>query len=572
MEYDGKVPSIVYDDYVAQNLSVAELSKQRDLLWGTNTMGTPHRDVQKNDYDPEGTVDFHFRHAPAKVNFAVRGTLSGEVLSFVSSGATSTSYGTAADPLPDVADATTEFDEPNVSSSITSPNNWSGSGRNQYRDYTCTQTWTLKESFTQEQIRIKTESRTSTYSTEGKRYLVESVSFKGFNKTGTLVLDNTASYTPLWTNVTPFNSPTPEYVLNSSNVLAQSLQYVNASTVQNNYNTYTGVTETATNLMGDYYLYSIPKTVSSHSDRIQVSLTYHILNVTGTLNGSEARETEQYRTRKVERTLTKTRTATRRRYRYSDNNAGGSTATPSSASDFTFTQEWDEISGSLGNWTYNSYGNYTDKTPGNWERGNMTLSNATVNYNDDTHPTLNGEILTSFQGGRAYTINLILAGDKIQLDVVPRPWELQETVFDYTSDINDVIQALTYDSAYIDYADAQGNVYINNRMGKFSFRLGSGKYKAWQASLVGDSAFGFTDENGNFLLDGSGNRVSSIRAGIDPAVMNYIYVKAINSSATVTSRAKLRIYYIDANNDVTAALNLVNQQGVNEWTIIQNAN
>ena len=54
--------------------------------------------------------------------------------------------------------------------------------------------------------------------------------------------------------------------------------------------------------------------------------------------------------------------------------------------------------------------------------------------------------------------------------------------------------------------------------------------------------------------------------------MNYIYIKAINSSSTVTSRAKLRIYYIDANNDVTAALNLVNMQGVNEWTIVQNAN
>ena len=145
-------------------------------------------------------------------------------------------------------------------------------------------------------------------------------------------------------------------------------------------------------------------------------------------------------------------------------------------------------------------------------------------------------------------------------------------MFDYTTDINDVIQALTYDSAFIDYADAQGNVYINNRMGKFYFRLGQGKYKAWQASLVGDSAFGFTDENGNFLLDGNGNRVSSIRASIDPEVMNYIYIKAINSSSTVTSRAKLRIYYIDANNDVTAALNLVNMQGVNEWTIVQNAN
>jgi len=47
VEYDGKVPSIVYDSYVAQNLSVSELSKQRDLLWGTepwtSTSATPWR-------------------------------------------------------------------------------------------------------------------------------------------------------------------------------------------------------------------------------------------------------------------------------------------------------------------------------------------------------------------------------------------------------------------------------------------------------------------------------------------------------------------------------------------------
>ena len=230
--------------------------------------------------------------------------------------------------------------------------------------------------------------------------------------------------------------------------------------------------------------------------------------------------------------------------------------------------------GSFGEWSSwsGSWGTETVDSEGDWVSSNQTLSNASVNYDDDTSPELTGEILTPFQGGRAYTITLILAGDKIELDVVPRPWVLEETSFDYTSEINDVIQALTYDSAYIDYADAAGNVYINNRMGKFYFRLGRGKYIAWQASLVGDAAFGFTDENGNFLLDGGGNRVTSIRGGVDPDVTNYIYIRAVNSSATVTSRAKLRIYYIDSDNNVTAALNLVNLQGVNEWTIVQNAN
>lgn len=181
-------------------------------------------------------------------------------------------------------------------------------------------------------------------------------------------------------------------------------------------------------------------------------------------------------------------------------------------------------------------------------------------------------MVSSLQGGRAYTISLVLAGDKLDLVVAPRPWELEESSYVYTSEVNEIIQALTYDSATIDYADAQGNVYINNRMGKFYFRLNSGKYVAWQASLVGDAAFGFTDEHGNFLRDGSGTLVNSIRQNIDPDVMNNIYVKAVDNTATVTSKAKLRIYYLDVSNNVTVALNLVNLQGVNEWTIVQNAN
>ena len=46
----------------------------------------------------------------------------------------------------------------------------------------------------------------------------------------------------------------------------------------------------------------------------------------------------------------------------------------------------------------------------------------------------------------------------------------------------------------------------------------------------------------------------------------------MDNTATVTSKAKLRIYYLDVSNNVTVALNLVNLQGVNEWTIVQNAN
>ena len=568
----GTVPTIKYDDYVAQNLSVSELEGQKDLLWGTNTSGLTHKNVGQNSYDPVGTVDMHFRHALAKVGFYVRGSLSGETRTFLSAGSTTTTNGSAGDPAPTTDDAVTNVEDPQISYNITytPTSGWSRDENNQqYRLYTCTQTWTQRELFVQEQHRTKTESRTATYSTEGKRYLIENVSFKGFNKTGKLALDNASAYSPSWEDVTTFSGADPEYVLDDSNVLTQSLRYVSGSTVESNYSLYTGVTEDPTDLMGGYFLYAIPKNPDTAADRIKVNLKYHILNVQGTINGSESRTTDQIRTRTVERIHTKTRTATRRRYRYS---YGGDTTIPSSDSDFTFTEPWNSISGSLGAWTNGSYSGWTDNLTGEWILSNPTLSGATVNYNDDNSPSLSGEIVTPFLGGRAYTINLILAGDKIELDVVPRPWELEETLFDYTSNINDVLQGLTYDSAYIDYADASGNVYINNRMGKFYFRLGTGKYIAWQASLVGDAAFGFTDENGNFLLDGNGNRVTSIRHGIDPAVTNYIYVKAVNSSSTVTSRAKLRIYYIDSNNEVTAALNLVTLQGVNEWTIVQNAN
>ena len=570
VRYTGSVPYIVYDNYVAQNLSVSELSKQRDLLWGTNTSGLAHKNVEKGDYATEGNVDMHFRHATSKVSFTVTGSLPGEVRTLVTSGNISSSNG---------ADGTPE-DGPHSESIGTPSTQWSygsqyseGSGNNRkyYRDYTATQSQTKTETYTQTRNRTVTQTRTASYTTQGKRYLIEYLTLKGFNRTGTLQLDNTAAYTATWTDVTPFTGNSPEYTLNTSNVLSQSLSYVNASTVQNNFGTYTGVSEVPTDMMSGYFLYAIPKTVSGPENQIDVSLKYHSLNVGGTVSANETRENIQVASRTLTRTCTRTRVS--QPIKVQGTGRQGTTFTTPSDGEAVYTDEWDDVEwGGWSSWTNPSWGNYTLSEEGTWRSTSESLSNATVNYNDDTAPVLNGKIITSFLGGRAYSLNIVIAGDKINLDVVPRPWVLEELTFDYTSNINDVIQALTYDSDYIDYADAAGNVYINNRVGRFYFRLGRGKYVAWQASLVGDAAFGFTDENGNFLLDGEGNRVNSVRGGIDPAVTNNIYVKAINSSATVTSKAKLRIYYIDADNDVTAALNLVNMQGVNEWTIIQNAN
>lgn len=582
VEYDGKVPYINYDSYVAQNLSVAELSKQRDILWGTNTAGNPHKNVEKDNYDPEGTVDFHFRHAVAKVHLGVKGTLPGEIRNQTATGTVTSSNGTAGDP--EDSETTSSVGAPQFSVGNnpnyyrTGDNETEGSWWNQttyyVRYYHAVQTQTETETIIQTRYRTRTETATNArFSVSGQRYLVEQVTLKGFNQTGTLVLDNSVSYSPKWINTAKFPGSSPEYVLNSGNVLSQSLQYVSAAAVQSNFNTYTGITETPSDLMSGYFLYAIPRE-SATGDRIAVTIDYHKLNVQGTLTANQSRQIIQKQTRTISRTRTRTRNSEEIKLRTTNNNNWNSVYNNNASheSDYTFTDDF----GAWSNWTAwsnPSWGNtWVDDSYEEWTITSSSLTGATVNYDDDTSPHLSGEIITSLQGGRAYDINLIVAGDKIELDVVPKPWELKEFDFDYNANINDVIQALTYDSSYIDYADAQGNVWINNRMGKFYFKLGTGKYASWQASLVGDAAFGFCDENGNFILDDHGNRVASIRNAIDPEVMNYIYIKPIDTEASVTSHAKLRIYYIDATGDATVALNLVNLSGVTEWTIWQNAN
>lgn len=579
VQYDGKVPTIQYDNYVAQNLSVSELSKQRDILWGTNTSGNPHKNMEKDDYDPEGTVDFHFRHAVAKVRLNVKGSLPGETRNQTASGQTSSSNGAAGDP--ENGETTTVTGDPvfNVANNTNYYTTSNYSTRTRY--YHATQTQTQTESIVQTRYRIRTETASNAvYSVSGQRYLVEEVTLKGFNQKGTLVLDNETAYFPTWKNVSKFTGASPEYVLNSTNVLSQSMTYVPASTVQSNFTTYTGITETAEDLMSGYFLYAIPRE-SSAGDRIAVTIDYHKLNVSGTVTATQTRQVTQKQTRTISRSRSRTRnseeiTVTITSGGNATNKWNNAYNTYASTEDkYTFSAEWPEWPDwpAGGGWSNPEWGNdWQDVSATDWTITSQSVTGATVDYNGDTAPHLSGELITSLEGGRVYDINLIVAGDKIELEVVPQPWDLKEFDFDYNANINDVIQALTYDSSYIDYADAHGNVWINNRMGKFYFKLGVGKYSSWQASLVGDAAFGFCDENGNFLLDGSGHRVSSIRNAIDPDVMNYIYIKAIDSEASVTSHAKLRIYYIDATGDATVALNLVNMDGVTEWTIWQNAN
>ena len=567
---DGKVPYIVYDDYVAQSLAESELSKQRDILWGTNTSGNPHKNVEKDDYDPEGLVDFHFRHAVAKVHFNVKGTLPGETRNMISSGTSSYSYGAAG-----------ALEDGETTSSVSGPSFAAGTrytnGTNNRRNYYSTLTETETESYVQIQYRTNQQTATNArYSIEGQRYLVEKVTFQGFNKTGTLLLDNATAYNPTWADVTRFDGTDPEYVLNDSNVLTQGLRYVSAATVRDDFATYTGIEEDAKDLMSGYFLYAIPRS-SSDGDRIKATIKYHKLSVYGNSTATQNREVIEYRTRTISRTRSRSIESNPVSVNRQGRNPNYYWNYPTTQSSYTFSSEWPEWSDNWEAWEPSptgdtGWGGWMTFSTGDWNITSETLTDATVNYNDDPAPELSGVVMTSLQGGREYDINLIVAGDKIELEVVPKPWELYDFDFDYNANINDVIQSLTYDSSFIDYADAAGNVYINNRMGKFYFKLGTGKYASWQASLVGDAAFGFTDENGEFLLDGGGNRVSSIRGAIDPSVMNYIYIKPVNTESEVTGRAKLRIYLIDATGDAVVALNLVNQLGVTEWTIVQNAN
>lgn len=572
VQYDGKVPTIQYDNFVAQNLTVGELEKQRDILWGTNTSGDPHKNVEMDDYDPEGTVDFHFRHAVAKVRLNVKGSLPGEVRNQTSDGNVSYSNGAAGDP--ENGETTSNVGDP-VFNVANNSNYYRQPGNSKRtRNYHATQTQTETETIIQTRYRTRTETATNArYAVSGQRYLVEEVTLKGFNQRGTLVLDNATSYNPTWINTARFSGSNPEYVLNSSNVLSPSLQYVPVATVQSNFETYTGITEDAQDLMSGYFLYAIPRE-SASGDRIAVTIDYHKLNVGGSLTASQSRTIIQKQTRSISRTRSRTRNSEEVSITVDYSSYWDYYYTAydlDKESTYTFSAEWPEW-GAWSAWSNPAWGEWQNDSATEWEITSSTLTGATVNYNDDNAPHLSGEIITDLEGGRVYDMNLIVAGDKIELDVVPRPWDLKEFEFDYNANVNDVIQPLTYDSSFIDYADASGNVYINNRMGKFFFQLGAGKYASWQASLVGDAAFGFCDENGNFILDEHGNRVASIRNAIDPEVMNYIYIKPVNSEASVTSHAKLRIYYIDATGDAVVALNLVEMAGVTEWTIWQNAN
>ena len=283
VSYDGKVPSIQYDNYVAQSLTESELSKQRDILWGTNTAGNPHRDVQKDDYDPEGTVDFHFRHATAKISFFVRGILPGISRAFKRS---------EANGDPDDGDATYTDGSPSygtvsyTNSNVSEVRRWTETSgifiqrTTYYIEYECTRTYTRTRTTPRTERLNQTEHAKNYYSYDGKKYLIESVSFKGFNQKGTLLLNNTSAYTPEWTKVVAFSGANPEYVLEpvSGNALTPGMRFDAPATILSDVASYSGIGEELRNMMSGYFLYAIPKTVSSAADRVKLNFKYHVMN------------------------------------------------------------------------------------------------------------------------------------------------------------------------------------------------------------------------------------------------------------------------------------------------------
>lgn len=442
----GTAPSIPYS--VINELTAANIGAQKDLLWGTQSNGSPYRNVTRDDVD--GQVNFHFRHAISKMRFYVAAGATGETVG----ASTYSDWGTWSTSSGGGGGSTTRTRR-----------------RSGYRYYTVTTT---------------------------KNY-VKSLVVGGLYASADLNLNNTGAYVPEWSNTTSPRS----YTISSSNVLRTTLSNTSS----------TGIPESLTAVMSnaDSYLYVIPGVAATFT------LTYF------------PRETSTTYRIQV--------------YQYCKQTKTG--------------RDWP--SDGDGELSYVDYGSASQ------------YGSATTTNKDDV--VVSATMPSAIQPSRKYDVNLYLQGPKVELVLVPQRWEVEEQTYDYTDDENPRIQELTYDSDYIDYAIG-GDVYINNRLGKFYFCLGEGKYKYWQASMIssdGNEVFGFCDSDGNFLYDGEGHLQSIIRGPIDGSMSN-IYMRALDSSSTTGGRAKLRIYLFDSDEVPTIALNLVKMAGVTEWTIVQNAN
>jgi hypothetical protein len=521
--------------------ATTDLAAQKDLLWATNTSGLPHRNVGLASY-PDSTVDMHFRHAPAKIHFTINGATLGDE--------------TAVPVL---------YGNPNTSTSYSNLSKTNERTGGTYNNY-----YTLYYAY-----RTKTVVTTQTYrqALSGFKILLNSVEMENFIREGTLHLNNPDAYVPYWTHEASGEEDFLTYTFGTSDMVASVTNPNNESTLSSGWGTtYLGVDSDPKELLPtpNNYIYMVPKAAKTGEDadeNITITVTYHIIGLSKTVEFTRTTTTVLY-----QRVPYYTRNGNAR-YQTGSNQYGQYSDANALTSN---TILWDDIVDS----DHPSTTNDVD--------GASTDVNVEFNYSQDNDGAgflAVGSINSDIVGSRDYTINLYLDGRELRLTVIPQPWDLNETMYDYNSTLNPVIQALTYDSDFV-YEVIGSNVYINNRMGKFYFKLGPGMYLYWQASLIGDDAFAFTDANGNYLLDEKGNYRTTVRGDIGDA-MNYIYVKAINTSSPVTSKAKLRIYLFNSENRAVVALpkppdwlflssTFINDQNqterVQEWTVVQTAN
>ncbi|MBP5566192.1 MAG: hypothetical protein J6X57_01685 [Bacteroidales bacterium] len=506
-----------------------DLSNQKDLLWGTSTSGLPHRNVHMDDY-ADSKVDMHFRHAPAKMHFTINSAAQAE------------ETGTWIEVIPSPIPPTETPGAITYGTQRQGRENINGGNRDLYY---ATRTLTI------------TTTRTFERPVTEKKILLSGVEMENFLKNGVLHLDNPEAFIPYWTST---GNEYLNYSFGISQMTTSIIRPQSDDDLKTGWGTvYEGVDNAQKQLLpgpnNNFYL--VPKeadTPGAESKNIKITVSYHNIGLSTT-----QRYTKTTTVTKNQRVLFY-RTGTTYYYKQS----GSNNYTTSSS-----TAAWEDTSSSS-------------------TESESAISNVSVdlNFSEDNGGSgwrAEGSINTDIIGGRNYTINLYLDGRELNLTVIPQPWDLQETVFDYNSFVNPVIQSLTYDSDFV-YQVINDNVYINNRMGKFYFKLGSGMYLYWQASLIGDDAFAFTDENGEYLRNEDGSFKTAIRGNIGDD-MNYIYVKAINTAAQVTSKAKLRIYLFNSENRAVVALpkdnwlfvssTYIDQdeiKRVQEWSVVQSAN
>ena len=525
--------------YVSYTAST-DLSQQKDLLWATNTSGLPHRNVNQASY-ASGEVDMHFRHAPAKIHFNINSP------SQVDQSTARVLYSDNSNN-PEIRYEAYEL--------TTSPQNGTLRYNNGNRNVPAYNAYRNK-------ITIVTKVYHQTIN--GLKILVDRVEMENFHGQGDLLLNNPDPFVPAWT---PGNQ-TISYTFDGDELNPVIVNPGNDNTLLDGWGTtYLGVDSDTKELLltPNNYIYMIPKTADAEDEEntknIRISVYYHLLGYTGSDGLVEITETTTTTQRQTVRYITYNNSTY---YLVRDNSSGND----------DFVNEAQKANAAWAN---------TSDAP-------VTPDPVVTVTKPDMHSQDNGgegfkaigRIRTSIIGGRNYTINLYLNGSDLDLTVIPQPWDLNEVIYDLNAPLNAIRQPLTYDGNFI-YSVFQDKVYINNRMGKFYFKLDRGKYLYWQASLIGDDAFAFTDENGEYLMDENGNYMTSIRGDIS-GDMNYIYVKAINTSSRVTSKAKLRIYLFDADNHAVVALpqegwlfinNTYEENGVTkrvqEWSVVQTAN